>query len=110
MATRHLTKVAKSESEPLGRTMTAGRVGVGGRLALVAVRVYQRTLSPDHGWASRLRSESFCAHNPTCSQYAHEAIERHGVNLGVRLTLVRLRRCGSSIPVEELCPPRPGRG
>jgi len=34
-----------------------------------------------------------CRHVPTCSQYAREAIERHGLRRGGRLALGRLSRC-----------------
>lgn len=82
----------------------ASRPGVAQRLSLVGVRFYQRTISPDHGWMSRLRRERFCAHDPTCSQYAYEAIARHGLRAGARLTASRLRRCGGPIPEDELRP------
>jgi putative membrane protein insertion efficiency factor len=34
-----------------------------------------------------------CRYQPTCSEYAHEAIERHGVLKGVGMTAWRLLRC-----------------
>ena len=34
-----------------------------------------------------------CRHLPTCSHYAREAVERHGVWRGLRLALARLSRC-----------------
>ena len=53
--------------------------------AIALIRVYQRTLSP---WMP-----SSCRFQPTCSQYAVEAIERHGLGRGTWLTLRRLARC-----------------
>jgi len=34
-----------------------------------------------------------CRHHPTCSEYAREAITRHGVLRGGRLALARIARC-----------------
>ena len=55
------------------------------RAALFAIRGYQRWISPGLPAA--------CRYQPTCSQYAYEAIERHGVVRGVALALRRLLRC-----------------
>jgi putative membrane protein insertion efficiency factor len=55
------------------------------RAALVLIRVYQLILSPLLGPA--------CRHEPSCSHYAGEAIERHGVLAGVRLAALRLLKC-----------------
>jgi putative membrane protein insertion efficiency factor len=35
----------------------------------------------------------FCRFHPTCSQYAYEAIEQHGLLAGTGLGLKRLLRC-----------------
>jgi uncharacterized protein len=53
--------------------------------AIGLIRLYQRTLSP---WLP-----SSCRFQPTCSQYAIEALERHGLGRGTWLTLRRLARC-----------------
>jgi putative membrane protein insertion efficiency factor len=55
------------------------------RLALGAIRAYQRTISPSLG--------NVCRYEPTCSHYAHEAIERHGLLHGGALAIHRLLRC-----------------
>jgi putative membrane protein insertion efficiency factor len=34
-----------------------------------------------------------CRHWPSCSQYAEEAVRRHGAAAGARLALARLARC-----------------
>ena len=54
-------------------------------LALTAIRAYQHLLAPLLGGG--------CRHLPTCSHYAAEAIERHGVARGTALALRRLMRC-----------------
>lgn len=54
-------------------------------LAIGGIRLYQWTISPLLG--------PHCRHLPTCSGYAMEAIERHGLLRGSWLTLRRLLRC-----------------
>jgi hypothetical protein len=55
------------------------------RLLLLAVAAYKRCLSPFMPPA--------CRFTPTCADYAHEAITRHGALAGGWLTLKRLLRC-----------------
>jgi len=55
------------------------------RAVLAGIRVYQWTLSPLIGRQ--------CRFYPTCSHYALEAIERHGLLRGGVLSLRRLGRC-----------------
>ncbi|HSM41249.1 MAG TPA: membrane protein insertion efficiency factor YidD [Afifellaceae bacterium] len=53
--------------------------------ARVLIRAYQLTLSAFFGRT--------CRHMPTCSEYADEAITRHGLWAGGWMTLARLWRC-----------------
>ena len=43
-------------------------------------------------WVSPMLPMS-CRYTPTCSEYALEAVERHGVVKGVGLGLARILRC-----------------
>ena len=52
---------------------------------LTLIRLYQLTLSPWLGLQ--------CRYEPTCSKYAAEALEKHGVRRGVWLAAKRLGRC-----------------
>lgn len=54
-------------------------------LALALIRLYQRLLSP---WLG-----AHCRFHPSCSAYAAEAIERHGLLRGGRLATGRILRC-----------------
>lgn len=54
------------------------------RTLLGAINAYQ---------LARLGRVSPCRFTPTCSEYAKEAIERHGLGRGVVLALRRLGRC-----------------
>lgn len=55
------------------------------RILMATIRVYQLLLSPLLG--------NHCRFYPSCSHYALEAIERHGVILGSWYALRRLLRC-----------------
>jgi len=75
------------------------------RLIVASVRFYQRVLSP-------LKPVPTCRYQPTCSQYALEAIERRGLVVGLIKALWRVLRCnplfrGGYDPVD---PPRKGGG
>jgi putative membrane protein insertion efficiency factor len=67
-------------------------------LLIGIIRIYQALLSPLLG--------PRCRFHPSCSQYASEALERHGVFKGSWLALRRLVRChplhpGGHDPVPE---------
>lgn len=55
------------------------------RILVALLRAYQYVLSP--WWGGQ------CRFTPTCSQYAIEAIERHGALRGVWLAVRRVGRC-----------------
>ena len=55
------------------------------KLLILPIRFYQRYVSPMLPPACRL--------TPTCSQYAIEAIQKHGALKGLWLALRRLLRC-----------------
>lgn len=60
---------------------------------LTAIRLYQRTLSPDTGWFRARHPYGYCRFYPTCSEYAHQAIGRYGLFRGTGLSLLRIVRC-----------------
>ena len=45
-----------------------------------------------------------CAHRPSCSHFAHRAIRRHGVPLGIWMALSRLMRGAESSSIRRLMP------
>jgi len=55
------------------------------RSLVFLVRIYQRLLSP-------LLPPS-CRYTPTCSQYAVEALQKHGPRKGLWLAIRRFTRC-----------------
>ncbi|MBR0536182.1 MAG: membrane protein insertion efficiency factor YidD [Clostridia bacterium] len=54
------------------------------------IKFYQRRISPLFG--------PKCRYYPTCSQYALEALEKHGVIKGSLLAIRRLMRCNIFFP------------
>jgi len=64
------------------------------KLLLACIIFYRRVLSPQTGiFAFFFSSSSGCRFYPSCSQYAYEAIERHGACKGVGLIGARIIRC-----------------
>ena len=59
------------------------RLGV--RLAVLLVRLYQHLAPPS------LRGH--CRFAPSCSEYARESLERHGLVRGLTLAARRIARC-----------------
>lgn len=57
------------------------------------IRVYQKTLSPDHGPLKSIHPYGFCRFYPSCSQYSLEAIEKYGVLRGGAMSVWRILRC-----------------
>ncbi|MFH1354247.1 MAG: membrane protein insertion efficiency factor YidD [bacterium] len=56
------------------------------------IRVYQATLSPDHGIFKQAFPYCACRYTPTCSEYCLRAIQRYSWR-GVLLGFKRLLRC-----------------
>ncbi|MFA6521872.1 MAG: membrane protein insertion efficiency factor YidD [Candidatus Gracilibacteria bacterium] len=60
---------------------------------LLLIRLYQKTISPDHGFLKALFPYGYCKFKPTCSQYTHLAIEKYGVIWGSLKGFWRILRC-----------------
>lgn len=63
------------------------------RLLIVLLTAYQQTLSPDHGPLKGLYPYGYCRHEPTCSQYGKEVLEKRGVVIGLILLIGRVLTC-----------------
>ena len=57
------------------------------------IRVYQFTLSPDHGFLRVLGLGRLCQYEETCSNYTIRAIREHGTMQRLRLGLLRILSC-----------------
>lgn len=62
-------------------------------LVLKLIRLYQKTLSPDHGFLKSRHPYGFCRFQPTCSEYTYSAIKKYGILKGGVLGLWRVLRC-----------------
>jgi putative membrane protein insertion efficiency factor len=79
------------------------RPSLPGRAGAVAIRGYQRWVSPRLG----IR----CRHEPSCSAYGLTAVRRYGLGPGSRLTAARIGRCTRDTPFGTLDPvPSQGTG
>ena len=56
-----------------------------GKFFIRLISIYQRLISPLVG--------PCCRFHPTCSEYAKEALESHGLVMGIWLTIKRLSKC-----------------
>jgi len=66
---------------------------ISARAYIALVRVYQ-----NHG-RPLTRPFVACPLQPTCSRYSVEAVEKHGILTGLKLTASRLARCEPSVPM-----------
>lgn len=72
-------------SDATPKSPAVARNGIAVAAARTLIAAYRLTLSPLVGY--------HCRHLPTCSQYADEAMARHGFWAGGWMTLARLLRC-----------------
>lgn len=62
-------------------------------LVIKILKIYQKTLSFDHGIFKFLYPRGFCRFRPTCSDYAIEAVQKYGVIKGGLKAGWRVLRC-----------------
>lgn len=63
------------------------------KLFVGIIQLYQKSLSPDHGYFKRYYPAGYCRFQPTCSDYAIMAIRKNGVLLGSLRGFYRILRC-----------------
>lgn len=61
------------------------------RICIPCISFYQHTISPDHGVFKGVLGR-VCRFEPTCSEYAKDAIEQYGI-MGIFFTIKRLAKC-----------------
>ncbi|MBP7113919.1 MAG: membrane protein insertion efficiency factor YidD [Candidatus Peribacteraceae bacterium] len=67
--------------------------GLPATISVALVRVYQYTLSPDHGPLRHLYPHGFCRHEPTCSQFAIETLRIRRYPVAIFLIIRRILSC-----------------
>jgi len=63
------------------------------QLIVRIIKIYQNTLSFDHGRLKFFFPHGYCRFYPTCSEYGIQAIEKHGIIKGGIKTCWRILRC-----------------
>lgn len=63
------------------------------KVVVALIRLYQKTLSYDHGPLKYLYPYGFCRFTPTCSEYGAQVITKYGVLRGIPLAAWRVARC-----------------
>lgn len=57
------------------------------------IRIYQKTLSFDHSFWAPYVNTRVCIHDPSCSEYTYQAIDKYGIIKGSWLGFLRILRC-----------------
>lgn len=57
------------------------------------IKIYQKTISFDHGYLKVFYPHGFCRFTPSCSQYGIESFTKYGVIRGGVMTSWRILRC-----------------
>jgi hypothetical protein len=63
------------------------------KAAIQIIRLYQKSLSPDHGLLKKRFSSGYCRFQPTCSEYSITALQKYGFLKGGLLSIGRILRC-----------------
>ncbi|MAG29056.1 membrane protein insertion efficiency factor YidD [bacterium] len=63
------------------------------KISLLLIKLYQKTLSPDHGLIQGFFPHGACKYHPTCSQYTYESIKEFGILKGIWYGMKRIGRC-----------------
>lgn len=58
-----------------------------------SIRLYQYTLSPDHGMLGVFFPLFGCRFSPTCSEYTKQCIGAYGVKRGIAIGIKQFVRC-----------------
>lgn len=66
---------------------------IGWKIANIGITIYQHTLSPDKGIFSYFLKGRVCAHEPHCSAYGKECLNRYGLFPGIAYTTERVLSC-----------------
>lgn len=70
-------------------------------ISVLLVRTYQHTLSPDHGPLRHLYPYGYCRHQPTCSEYAIETLQKKRYPLAILLIIRRILSCNPFTKVSD---------
>lgn len=74
-----------SRAPAVSAASTPARPGIAARMACLMIRAYQHLAPP--------LVRGHCRFSPSCSEYARESLERHGLVRGLPLAARRIARC-----------------
>ena len=63
------------------------------KITLGLIKIYQKTVSPDHSPLGKLFPYRGCKFHPTCSMYATEMFKKRGFFKGIGPAFQRFFRC-----------------
>ncbi len=63
------------------------------KIVIFFIKIYQKTISPDHGFMKKFFPYGCCRFTPTCSEYGIAAILKYGVIVGGIKAMWRILRC-----------------
>lgn len=61
--------------------------------AVLLIKIYQKTISPDHSAYGKMYENRGCKFYPSCSEYAISVFRKKGFVLGIWKVLWRVLRC-----------------
>ena len=69
------------------------------QIFIFLLRMYQRTLSPDHGLFRARYPYGFCRHFPSCSSYAITALQKDSLPQALFSIVKRILHCNPFSPI-----------
>ncbi len=63
------------------------------KIVLILIRFYQNFLSIDQSFWGKKTGIKVCIHEPKCSEYTYQAVEKHGIIKGLIMGFFRILRC-----------------
>lgn len=63
------------------------------KIIIKVIRIYQNTLSLDHGLFKDRYPVGYCKFHPSCSEYSILAIEKYGLTRGCVKSIIRIFKC-----------------
>ena len=73
--------------------MVKSLIQVPARIGMGIIRLYQKTVSPDHGVFKARFPHGYCKFYPSCSEYGYQSLQKHGLIKGGAKTTWRILRC-----------------
>jgi len=61
--------------------------------SIFLIKIYQKTISPDHSELGKTKPFHGCKFYPSCSEYGIKVIKKHGFIFGLPKMIWRIMRC-----------------